>query len=77
MVAKTLRVFDVQSFTVGGQHITSYIANVDTDEAFAPDTEVVKTDADTGISYVAESEFRSAPYFGLRIDGITLVNEKF
>ena len=77
LVAKTLRVFDVKSFTVNGQHITSYIANVDTDEAFTPDTEVVTTDADTGISYIAESEFRSAPYFGLQIDGITLKNEKF
>ncbi len=34
-------------------------------------TEVIKD------GYFHESEFRSAPYFDLRIDGITLLNEKF
>ena len=30
-----------------------------------------------GITYFAESEFRSAPYFDVQIDGINLLNSKF
>ena len=41
------------------------------DAAFTPDTEVV---AD---GYFHESEFRSAPYFDLQIDGITLLDTAF
>ena len=44
---------------------------MDTDAAFTPDTEVIEN----GVFF--ESKFRSAPYFDLRLDGITLVNEKF
>ena len=69
--AGTLNVFDTATFTVGGQTLTSYKADVDTDAAFTPDTEVIEN----GVFF--ESKFRSAPYFDLRIDGITLVNEKF
>ena len=57
--------------TVGGAALTSYIADVDTDAAFTPDTEVV---AD---GYFHESEHRSAPYFDVRIDGIELLNAKY
>lgn len=70
----TLRVFDTAKFTVNGEHITSYRADVDSDEERTPDTEVIKTDETTGITYFAESEFRSAPYFDIDIDGITLLN---
>lgn len=77
-----LHVFDVKTFTVDAKkntnaktdadgHLTSYMADVDTDEKFAPDTEVVKD------GYFHESEYRSAPYFNINIDGITLLNEKF
>ena len=69
--AGEVHVFDTANFTVGGETLTSYQADVDTDEAFTPDTEVV---AD---GYFHESEFRSAPYFDVRIDGITLLNEQF
>jgi basic membrane protein A and related proteins len=69
---KTLRVFDCSTFTVGGQHLTSYKADVDTDAAYTPDTEVIKTEG--GITYFAESEYRSAPYFDIDIDGITKLN---
>lgn len=65
----TLHVFDTTTFTVNGETLTSYKADVDTDEAYTPDTEVI---AD---GYFHESEYRSAPYFDLRIDGITLLNE--
>ena len=49
-------------------HITSYLADVDTDEAYTGDTEVIHD------GYFAESEKRSAPYFDLQIDGIELLN---
>ena len=65
----TLHVFDTKTFTVNGETLTSYKADADTDEAYTPDTEVI---AD---GYFHESEYRSAPYFDLRIDGITLLNE--
>lgn len=64
--AGTLHVFDTSKFTVDGKQIDSFKADVDTDAAYTPDTEVVEN----GILY--ESKFRSAPYFTLDIDGITL-----
>ncbi len=66
-----LHVFDVSTFTVDGKTLDSYMADVDTDEAFEGDTEVV---AD---GYFHESEFRSAPYFDVQIDGITLLDTSF
>ena len=51
-------------------HITSYMADVDTDQAYTGDTEVVHD------GYFSESEFRSAPYFDLQIDGINLLDTK-
>lgn len=67
----TLHVFDTDNFTVDGKKLENYKADVDSDAAFTPDTEVVSD------GYFHESEFRSAPYFDLRIDGINLLNEKF
>ena len=64
-------VFDTATFTVNGETVTSYMADVDTDEAYTGDTEVVSD------GYFHESEYRSAPYFDLRIDGITLLDEAF
>ena len=71
LVAGELHVFDTATFTVGGESLTSYLADVDTDAAYEADTEVI---AD---GYFHESEFRSAPYFDLQIDGITLLDTKF
>ena len=71
LVAGELHVFDTATFTVGGETLTSYMADVDTDAAAEADTEVI---AD---GYFHESEFRSAPYFDLQIDGITLLDTKF
>lgn len=73
--AGTLKVFDCSKFTVNGEHLTSYLADVDTDAAFTKDTEAIKTE--NGITYFAESEYRSAPYFDIQIDGITYLNTKF
>lgn len=61
----TLKVFDTSKFTVKGATLTTYMADVDTDAAYTPDTEAV---AD---GYFHESEYRSAPYFDIVIDGIT------
>ncbi len=67
----TINVFDTANFTVGGKAVENYKADVDTDDKFTPDTEVVEN----GI--FQESKFRSAPYFDLRIDGITLLDEAY
>ena len=69
--AGTLQVFDASTFTKDGAAVESYMADVDTDAAYEGDTEVIIDGA------FHESEFRSAPYFDLRIDGITLLDEKF
>ena len=67
----SLKVFDCSKFTVNGQNLTSYKADVDTDANWTKDTEVIKTE--NGITYFAESFYRSAPYFDIIIDGITVV----
>ena len=77
-----IHVFDTNTFTVDTKinptakvdadgHLTSYLADVDTDAEFAHESEVVKD------GYFHESEYRSAPYFDIKIDGIKLLNEKF
>ena len=63
----SLHVYDVSTFTVGGEPLNSYLADVDDMGDFQGETEVV---AD---GYFHESEYRSAPYFDLDIDGITLL----
>ncbi|MBE5742881.1 MAG: BMP family ABC transporter substrate-binding protein [Clostridiales bacterium] len=74
--AGTLKVFDLSKFKVDGNALADdFKADVDTDAQFTADTVVIKTAGD--IKYFAESEFRSAPYFGLKIDGITYLNEKY
>ena len=67
----SLQVFDTATFTVEGVAQESFMADVDTDPAYTPDTEVVHD------GYFSESEFRSAPYFDLEIDGITRLDTAF
>ena len=62
--AGELHVFDTSTFTVDGAALTSYMADVDTDDAYTPDTEAISD------GYFHESEYRSAPYFDIIIDGI-------
>ena len=69
--AGTLHVFDVSKFTVGGNKLSGYKADVDTDADYTPDTEVIED------GYFKESTFRSAPYFDIQIDGINLLDTKF
>ena len=67
----SLKVFDTAKFTVGGKTLTSYMADVNTDANYEKDTEVVIN----GI--FEESKFRSAPYFDVEIDGITLLDRNY
>ena len=82
----SMSVYDVSTFTVtideangvnvnatvdADGYLTSYMADVDTDPAYEADTEAVID------GVFVESKFRSAPYFDLRIDGITLLDVAF
>ena len=76
----SLKVFDTSTFTVDGETLTS--AEVDMSymdwsagvAVYEGDTvECIKTE--DGVSYFDESTFRAAPYFSIRIDGITELNE--
>ena len=71
--AGTLHVFDITTFTVDGKELSSYTADVDTDADYTPDHEAIVD------GYFAESdaEFRSAPFFDVQIDGITLLDTAF
>ena len=62
-----VKVFDTANFTVKGETLKSYKADVDTDAEFKGDTEVIKD------GVFEESEYRSAPYFDLDIDGISVI----
>ncbi|MGN0464575.1 MAG: BMP family ABC transporter substrate-binding protein, partial [Acutalibacteraceae bacterium] len=58
-----LHVFDTATFTSEGKKVESYMVE-DTNE-------VIKD------GYFSESDFRSAPYFDLEVDGITRLNVNF
>ena len=62
-----IKVFDTANFTVKGETLKSYMADVDSDAEFKGDTEVIKD------GVFEESEYRSAPYFDLDIDGISVI----
>ena len=68
----TRKVFDCAKFTVNGQHLTEYLADVDDYGDFVPETNAIKTEG--GITFFDESALRSAPYFNVDIDGITKLN---
>ena len=61
-----LQVFDCSTFTVGGEHPTSILVDMDGD--YAGETEGVVD------GVFMESSLRSAPGFSARIDGITELN---
>ncbi len=65
LIKGELDVFATDTWTKDGKALTSYMADVDSDAAFTPDTEVIKDGA------FLESEYRSAPYFDIDIDGVT------
>ena len=67
MKSGELKVFSTDAFTYKGEKLTEYKADVDGD--YAPDTNVIHD------GYFDESnakDFRSAPYFDMIIDGITV-----
>lgn len=63
-----IHVFDTNNFTVKGEKLTTYLADVDDFGDYKPETEAVKD------GYFHESEYRSAPYFDIDIDGITILS---
>ena len=67
----TINVFDTSKFTVKGETLTSYKADVDYDADFTKDTEVIEN----GI--FMESKFRSGPYWDIEIDGINLLDRNY
>lgn len=80
----SLKVFDTSKFTVtvsadknvnatvdSDGHLTAYMADVDSDANYTPDTQVVAN------GEFQESKFRSAPYFDVQIDGINLLDVAF
>ena len=67
----SLQVFDINTFTVNGEKVESFMADVDTDADYTPDTEVIENGA------FQESTKRSAPYFTLQIDGINLLDQAY
>lgn len=67
----SVKVFDLSTFTVDGEEVDSFYADLDGD--FAPD-EGVETSQAVNDGAIEESTLRSAPYFTLRIDGITELN---
>ena len=69
----SIKVFDTTTFTVDGKELTTYMADVDSDEAYEGDHEAI---VDGEFKESADG-FRSAPYFDVRIDGITLLDEQY
>ena len=62
----SIKVFDTSKFTVNGEELTEYLADVIDEGDFVPETNVIKDGA------FDESALRSAPYFDIKfIDGIT------
>ena len=70
-------VFNCNYFTVKGQKLTTYTADVKDVGDYVPETEAIKNDGPMGTSYFNESAYRSAPYFDVNIDGIKLLNSGF
>ena len=67
----SINVFDTANWTEKGVKLDSYLADVDTDKDFTKDTEAIEN----GVFY--ESKHRSAPYFDIEIDGITLLDRNY
>lgn len=70
LIDGSLKVFDTATFTVNGEELTTYLADVDDAGDYVGETEAV---AD---GYFHESEYRSAPYFDVKIDGITRLDQE-
>ena len=72
LIDGTRKVFDLEAdnyITVGGEKVTTYM--------FEKDTDFQKEAVYDGYFHESEKGFRSAPYFDLQIDGIELLNTYF
>lgn len=69
--AGTLKVFATDKWTVDGKPLTTYKADVDDHGDHVGETEAISN------GYFHESEYRSAPYFDIKIDGIVLLDENY
>ena len=67
LIDGSVKVFDTDTFTVNGEKITSYQADINDLGTFTGDTEVIAN------GVFNESVYRSAPAFDLDIDGITII----
>ena len=67
LIDGSIKVFDTSTFTVGGEAVSSYQADINDLGTFTGDTEVI------GDGQFNESVYRSAPAFDLDIDGITII----
>ena len=65
----SIKVFATDTFTKDGAPLTEYLADVDDMGDFVPETQVILDGA------FSESTFRSAPYFDIDIDGITILGK--
>lgn len=74
LVDGTLHVFDTNNFTVKGEKLTSYTVHLGTENA-----PIDKEAINDGIFCESDltNGLRSAPYFDIQIDGITLLNTDF
>jgi len=71
LLADGFKVFDTNTFTVNGEKLEEYMADVDTDANYEKDTQVIED------GEFKESKYRSAPYFDIMIDGITTLNAMY
>ena len=67
----SVKVFDTATFTVNGETVTTYLADVDDLGDYVGETEAISD------GVFLESFYRSAPYFDLDIDGITKLNAAY
>ena len=68
LIAGTVKVFDTDAFTVNGEKLSSYAADIHDLGDFVGETEVIKD------GQFEESVYRSAPAFAVDIDGITIID---
>ena len=68
-----VHVFDIDTFTVNGEKLESYMADVDTDADYEGDHEAISD----GYFHESAEGFRSAPYFDVQIDDISLLDTAF
>ena len=68
LIAGTIKVYDTDTFTVGGEKLTTFLADVHDAGDYVGETESIKD------GQFEESVYRSAPTFAIDIDGITIID---